>query len=96
MAESSSSSGDPARLFTELLKAQGEAARQIVGAFFPPAENPVPDDKEIAEWAETSGNAAAELQGMWLKFQEQQALPDHIPPLMADPAQWLEYIEAFY
>lgn len=93
---------DPTALFTEMLRIQGDAARQIFGSFLPPAESaetpataesPAADDhSQIAQWT----GAAADIQQMWLQFQQQQALPDHIPPLMADPAQWLEYVEAFY
>lgn len=92
MPESSTPPGDPAQIFTEMLKVQGETARHILKSWLPEAEIPVPDDTAIEEW----GKGATELQQMWLGFQEQQALPDHIPPLMSDPAQWLEYVQAFY
>ena len=43
-------------------------------------------------WAQSAG----ELQKNWLDFQQQQQLPERLPPLMTDPAQWLGYLEAFY
>ena len=43
-------------------------------------------------WAQDVG----ELQTKWLEFQQQQQLPERLPPLMTDPAQWLGYLEAFY
>lgn len=92
MTDSSTSSTDPVAIFTELLKVQGETARHILGTFLPAAQIPVPEEREIEEW----GEAARALQQNWLSFQEQQALPDHIPPLMAEPSQWLEYLQAFY
>jgi len=97
MADTSSTSasdtpGDPGALFTEMLKAQGEAARTIFGQFLPGIEPPVPDAAKLEEF----GNAAGEWQKLWLAFQDQQALPDRIPPLMTDPGEWLEYLNAFY
>jgi len=92
MADSMTPPSDPASIFTELLKVQGETARHLLESFLPGAELPVPDGSQIQEWS----GAARDLQQMWLQFGEQQGLPDHIPPLMADPAQWLEYVEAFY
>ncbi len=96
MADTTSSSSDPAHLFTELLKVQGDTARHILGQFLPEAELPLGDGKQVEQWASEMGTAAAQLQELWLQFQGQQALPDPIPPLLADPAQWLEYVGAFY
>src|SRR5690242_6928793 len=51
---------------------------------------------EAAGHALAWADGARELQQKWLDFQQQQELPDQLPPLMTDPAQWLEYLEAFY
>ena len=91
MADKSTTT-DPSQLFADMLQAQGEAARNIFEQFLPDTALPLPDETDMQEW----GEAAAKLQKMWLEFHEQQALPDRIPPFMVDPAQWLEYVEAFY
>ncbi len=92
MADKSSSSNDPSQLFAEMLKAQGNAARQIFSQFMPEADIPLPGQDDIDKWSKS----ASELQKLWLQFGEQQELPDQIPPLLADPASWMEYMEAFY
>ena len=77
MADTSSTSasdtpGDPGALFTEMLKAQGEAARTIFGQFLPGIEPPVPDAAKLEEF----GNAAGEWQKLWLAFQDQHLVLD--------------------
>jgi len=86
------SSSDAADIFTEMLRAQGEAARQMMETFLPDAVDAVPTDAAIAQW----GEAALELQRMWLDFHEQQALPEMPVPLLAEPAQWLGLMQAWY
>src|SRR3569623_3243488 len=51
---------------------------------------------EAAGQARAWAQSAGELQAKWLDFQQQQQLPERLPPLMTDPAQWLGYLEAFY
>ena len=92
MADNSSSSGDPAEIFAEMLKVQGETASHILGRFFPGAQVPVPDREEIKAWTDS----ARKIQERWLGFQEQAELPDQLPPFLADPAQWFEYLEAVF
>ncbi len=96
MARRSTSDDDSARLYTEMLKAQGEAAWAMFGQFLPDADRPLPVGEEIEQWAHTMGEAAAGWQDMWLKFQQQQALPEQLPPMMANPAEWWEALAAFY
>lgn len=81
-----------ADIFTELLRAQGEAARQMMETFLPEAVAAVPEDKTIAEF----GEAALKLQRMWLAFHQQQALPEMPVPLFADPAQWFGLMQGWY
>lgn len=89
-------SSDACDIFTEMLRAQGEAARQMVGAFLPEAAEKLPADAEIAEW----GESARRLQAMWLQFHEQQAqaLREYEMPIpfLADPAQWLGLMQGWY
>src|SRR5690606_22542760 len=81
-----------ADIFTEMLRMQGEAARQMVGTFVPEMSEAVPSDAEITEW----GESALKLQRMWLEFCEQQAIPEAPVPLLADPAQWMGLMQAWY
>ncbi|KPL68693.1 poly(R)-hydroxyalkanoic acid synthase [Erythrobacter sp. SG61-1L] len=96
MASRSTSDDDSARLYTEMLKAQGEAARAMFGHFLSDADQKLPVGEEIEQWAQTMGGAAAEWQEMWQRFQQQQALPEHLPAIMANPGQWWEAMEEFY
>ncbi|HSG33645.1 MAG TPA: class I poly(R)-hydroxyalkanoic acid synthase [Sphingomonadaceae bacterium] len=81
-----------AELFSEMLKTQGETARHIMAKVMPGVELPVLDDDAAQAWSKS----AADLQKLWLGLHDQQGLSDHLPPLMADPAQWFEYFQAFY
>jgi polyhydroxyalkanoate synthase subunit PhaC len=92
MASSSDSAPDAAGIFTEMLRAQGEAARQMMAAFMPEAAEAVPGDEAIAEF----GEAATKLEAMWLEFQQQQAIPEMPVALFADPAQWLGMMQGWY
>jgi polyhydroxyalkanoate synthase len=80
MAES-----DSADIFTEMLRMQSEAARQIVTAS-------MPSEAALAEW----GEAAQRLQSMWSDFHSQDKLPEPPTPVLADPAQWMGLMQAWY
>ena len=92
MAKNTTASQDPADIFSELLKVQGETARHIMAQFMPGIEQAVPEGDAVSEWSKS----ATDLQQLWLDFHEQQGLSDHTPPFMADPSQWFEYLETFY
>lgn len=92
MAAMADSPTDAADIFTEMLRMQGEAARQMVGTFVPELSEAMPSDAEITEW----GESALKLQRMWLDFCEQQAIPEAPVPLLADPAQWMGLMQAWY
>lgn len=76
---------DTADVFTEMLRAQSEAARQMITAS-------MPSGAALAEW----GEAAQRLQAMWLDFHKQAALPEAPVPFLADPAQWMGLMQAWY
>jgi polyhydroxyalkanoate synthase len=76
---------DTADLFTEMLRAQSEAARRMVSAS-------LPNEVALAEW----GEAAQRLQAMWLDFHRQAAVPEAPVPFLADPAQWMGLMQAWY
>ncbi len=90
MAENSSTPRDTSEIFADLLELQGLAAQQIFGSLLNGAE--AAEQDSLAPWAD----ASRKVQDMWLEFQDQQVLPDQLPPLLSEPAQWIEYIEAFY
>ena len=92
MTKDSGATADPAETFAEMLKVQGETASHILGQFLPGAQLPVPGKEEIAAWAASAG----ELQKKWLEFQQQAELPDRLPSVLAEPAQWFEYLGALY
>ncbi len=85
-------SGDPSEILGELLEIQGQTAQHIFSQFLPGLELPTPGKDEMREWTA----AAQEMQELWQQFQDQQELPDQLPPLLSEPAQWMEYLEAFY
>ena len=84
-------SGDAADIFTEMLRIQGEAARQVMASFAPQAAGSVPDAASI----DAMGEAMLKLQSLWLD-------PVRGPngkgglPIMADPSQWLAAMQAWY
>ena len=92
MAMSATDPAPAADLFTEMLRIQGEAARQMMATCLPEAVEAVPNDGNIAEW----GAAAGKLQKMWLEFHEQQEIPEMPVPLFADPAQWMGLMQGWY
>ena len=76
---------DSADIFTEMLRMQSEAARQLVSAS-------MPNEAALAEW----GEAAQRLQAQWLEFHNQEKLPEPPVPFLADPAQWMGLMQAWY
>ncbi|MFB0612554.1 PHA/PHB synthase family protein [Aurantiacibacter poecillastricola] len=75
---------DPADIFTEMLRMQGEAARQMMQTFAPKAVDSLPDNETI----DALGKAMMEFQETWLQFY----LPkeERPAPLLSDPASWME------
>jgi polyhydroxyalkanoate synthase len=75
-----------ADIFAEMLRLQSEAAQAAIAAT-------IPDEMAMAEWSE----AAERLQRQWLDFQVSPSgtAAETRVPLFADPAQWLELIQAW-
>lgn len=93
MAITDDPSRDTADIFTEMLRAQGEAARQMLATFAPDAVDAVPADADLAVW----GDAAVRLQQMWYDFQQKQGASAEMPvPIFADPSQWMGLMQAWY
>jgi len=92
MARKPQPPADAHDIFTEMLRAQGEAARQMMGAFLPEAADAVPSDAELTDW----GQSALKLQQMWFDFHRQQAIPEMPVPIMADPLQWIGLMQGWF
>lgn len=84
MANDSKSGQDAADIFTEMLRIQGEAARQMMQAVSPQASDALPDESAV----EAMGQAMMEFQKTWLQF----CLPkeDQAAPLLIDPESWMD------
>src|ERR1700754_2808889 len=85
------SAPDTADIFTELLRIQGEAARQMLAGVLPEAGEAVPDDAPLSEW----GAGALKRQQIWFEFHQQHTVPAITAPLFADPAQWMSTMQAW-
>ncbi|HEY7808495.1 MAG TPA: class I poly(R)-hydroxyalkanoic acid synthase [Croceibacterium sp.] len=79
------SATDTTDLFTEMLRMQSEAAREIVAAS-------MSNQAALAEW----GQAAQRLHAMWLDSHQPQGVPEAPVPFLADPAQWMGLMQAWY
>ncbi|WP_338241327.1 PHA/PHB synthase family protein [Aurantiacibacter hainanensis] len=84
MAKDTKSGEEAADIFTEMLRIQGEAARQMMQTIAPQAADSVPDENAI----DAMGQALMEFQETWLQF----CLPEdqRAAPLLTDPASWME------
>jgi polyhydroxyalkanoate synthase len=87
MADNDPTPRDAADIFTEMLRIQGETARQMLASLAPAAKDAVPDGSAI----DAMGAAMMEFQRTWLQF----CLPeDQRPaPLLADPSGWMEAMQ---
>ncbi|MEO6386939.1 MAG: class I poly(R)-hydroxyalkanoic acid synthase [Croceibacterium sp.] len=83
---------DASDIFTEMLRAQGEAARRMMGAMLPEGADGRAGDPYFAQW----GESASKLQQMWLAFHQQHKLPEMPIPMLADPAQWIGMMQGWY
>jgi polyhydroxyalkanoate synthase subunit PhaC len=81
-----SDSPAPSDIFTEMLRIQGEAARQVLATFAPAAVQAVPGEEAI----DAMGAAMLKWQEMWLGQSPPGKGMAAPPPPMADPAGWLE------
>ncbi|MDE1467154.1 PHA/PHB synthase family protein [Aurantiacibacter sp. D1-12] len=75
---------DAADIFTEMLRIQGEAARQMMQGVAPGSDTPVPDRPAI----DAMGDAMMEFQKTWLQF----CLPEdqRTAPMLTTPSNWLD------
>ncbi|MEO5706123.1 MAG: alpha/beta fold hydrolase [Alteraurantiacibacter sp.] len=83
---------DAADIFTEMLRLQGEAARQVMQAFAPAAVPALPSEHDVTEL----GASIMAFQSNWLRMLTGSAddpAAQPLAPFMADPAQWLALVE---
>ncbi|BBC72074.1 class I poly(R)-hydroxyalkanoic acid synthase [Altererythrobacter sp. B11] len=92
MAAKDESAAGAADIFTEMLRIQGEAARQVLGTFLPEAAQALPEDRTITEW----GEAAMRIQKMWEDFHAEQRTSHIRLPLFVDPAEWMTVMQGLY
>lgn len=94
MAKKNRAGDDVADIFTEMLRIQGEAARQVMEAFAPQAVEALPDKKDI----DALGASILEFQQTWfqLNTKSDEDGDSYLAPFMADPAQWMAMMEAWY
>lgn len=105
MAHDSLQDGTSADIFTEMLRIQGEAARQVMNSFLPAASASLPDDETLAAMAD----AMTRLQQMWLQPAAEGALAKTDGskagskaggaqislPVLADPAEWMGVMQGW-
>ncbi|AKH42599.1 polyhydroxyalkanoate synthase [Altererythrobacter atlanticus] len=92
MSVKDDSAGQAADIFTEMLRIQGEAARQVMETFLPEAAEAVPGDEVLADW----GASAMRIQQMWEEFHRNQQTPESPLPFFVDPAQWMGLMQGWY
>ena len=87
MTDSKDTAQDASDIFTEMLRIQGEAARQMMQAVAPDTGTPVPDGDTI----NAMGKAMLEFQSSWMGM----AMPKdgEAAPMMADPAAWMKAMQ---
>ncbi|WP_238474132.1 PHA/PHB synthase family protein [Altericroceibacterium spongiae] len=84
--------GKAAQLFTEMLRLQSEAARQLLDTILPEMLSSLTDEDSLSEWSE----ATAKIQQMWLEFNRRQAVPLSPIPFFADPSEWMKLMKVWY
>ena len=82
---------DPANIFTEMLRIQGEAAREMMRAIAPGAADEMPDKRAT----DAMGEAMVQMYQHWFEMLRPEGKGEGAQPsLMTDPSQWLEAMQA--
>jgi len=84
--------GEATDVFTEMLRMQGEAARQVMQTFLPDAADRLPDGEAIGEM----GEAMMRLQEMWQTLPYRQDKRDFPTPMLADPVPWMGMMQGWF
>lgn len=84
---------DPADIFTEMLRIQGEAAREMMRVLAPEAAEKLPDKRAT----DAMGEAMVAMYQHWYDLMQPEGEgEDARPSLMTDPAEWLEAMQRLY
>ena len=86
-----------ADIFTEMLRIQGEAARQIMQSVMPGAAERLPGEDAYS----AMGKAMLDWQKAWMQLPYQQDVGrqdgrDFPAPMMADPLQWMDLVRGWF
>ena len=83
-----------ADIFTEMLRMQGEAARQVMISFSPKTADSMPRGEDF----EALGNAFMELQErvFAMSTKDDGKGGTTATPLFADPSQWMDLMQGWY
>ena len=94
MAKKNQAGEDVADIFTEMLRIQGEAARQVMESFLPQAVDSLPDKNDI----DALGASILEFQQNWFQLNSKvdEGGQNYLAPFMADPAQWMDMLQSWY
>jgi len=87
--EGSPQAGD---IFTEMLRFQGEAARQVMLSVMPEAAERLPGEKAVS----AMGAAMLDWQQMWSQLPLQQEKTGFPATMMTDPLQWMELVQGWF
>jgi polyhydroxyalkanoate synthase len=83
---------EAADIFAEMLRIQGEAARQIMVGAMPQMPEHLPDQTPFR----AMGEAMLKWQKMWTQPPYGQGIAGFSPPMMADPTQWMEAMRGWF
>ena len=86
---------DAGEIFAEMLQLQSDAARAAFDGFLGYTAEVAAEGEDAAEAIGNWSSAAARMQDMWAEFRAQQQLGNVDLPLLADPAQWMEMMQAW-
>ena len=86
---------DAGEIFAEMLQLQSDAARAAFEGVLGCAAGAAAEGEDAAEALGEWSSAAARMQEMWGEFLTQQQLGNLELPFLADPAQWLEMMQAW-
>ena len=96
MSDKRNTGDDPADIFTEMLRIQGEAAREMMRMIAPEASERLPD----ARATDAMGEAIVQMSQYWFDLLRPSgknvAGGDALPSMMTDPGEWLAAMERLY
>ncbi|GAA0283815.1 class I poly(R)-hydroxyalkanoic acid synthase [Alteraurantiacibacter aestuarii] len=94
MSKKTGEADKAADIFTEMLRMQGEAARQVMQTFAPEVARHMPDQHDVDEL----GASIMAFQQSWFDMNSKSDGKGGVmpAPFMADPAQWMAMMQAWY